>query len=68
MKPRGSLLGLDRLAAAKKKEKYEETREEPTSKRSKILSYKVGEEEQTLEETPKHYKNESGSNPYRESR
>lgn len=45
-KPRGvSMLGLDKLAAAKKKEKEtmqvkKETDEEPTSKRSKVYSYK----------------------------
>lgn len=48
-KPKGSLLGLDLLAAKKKKEKLENEEkskdEEPTSKRSKVFSYKTDEEE-----------------------
>lgn len=50
LKPKGSLLGLDRLAAEKKKEKLKDENQsagsdEPTSKRSKVYSYKTGEEE-----------------------
>ena len=42
------MLGLDKLAEAKKKEKMEnnlENNEEPKSKRSKVFSYKADEEE-----------------------
>jgi hypothetical protein len=54
-KPKGSLLGLDKLAAAKKKERlenqaYESNSQEPSSKRSKVYSYKDGEMDD--EETP----------------
>lgn len=55
-KPRVSLLGLDRLAAAKKKEKLLEQNkesEEPTSKRSKVYSYKTGIEEPMEEDLEK---------------
>ena len=60
MKPRGSLLGLDKLAAAKKKEKLEmnkkaeEEPEQPSSKRSKTFSYTTGEEEVLDSNTPSH--------------
>ena len=52
-KPKNSILGLDRLAAAKKKEKELDTQNEPSSKRSKVYSYKAGEEEQYADDTPK---------------
>ena len=47
-KPKVSLLGLDRLAAAKKKEKLESATSdsnEPSSKRSKVYSFQTGMEE-----------------------
>lgn len=50
-KPRGSLLGLDRLAAQKKKEKEENGGDEPGSKRSKIHSYK--DEDEYADSTPR---------------
>jgi hypothetical protein len=48
--PRVSKYGLDRTAALLKKDKQESQTEEPSSKRSKIFSYKDGE--QDSEATP----------------
>ncbi len=47
-RPRGSLLGLDKLAAARRKEKQDSSTEEPGSKRSKVHSYKTGGEDGQL--------------------
>lgn len=63
-RPRCSLLGLDRLAAAKRREKQLQQEQEPTSKRSKVYSYKDGEDEaedtssssRTREERERHYR------------
>lgn len=69
-KPRGSLLGLDRLAAEKKKEKQKENEtkmeEEPTSKRSKVYSYKTGTEEEAIDidstKSNRHYEQQRNKN------
>ncbi len=47
-RPRESLLGLDKLAAARRREKQESSVDEPGSKRSKVHSYKAGGEDGQL--------------------
>lgn len=70
-KPRVSLLGLDRLAEAKRREKQQQqakpNEDEPTSKRSKVYSYKDGEQEQDYSERRSEPKpREDKSRHYRE--